>query len=76
MKSLQLSVFNRVKNNQSKGGSFIAALIAGLLVTPIRGCILVAASKDDFRKCPFCFERVKERATVCPHCTREITAAQ
>ena len=49
--------------NQHKGGSFVAGLIVGLMVTPILGCIVVAVSKDDSRKCPFCCERINDRAT-------------
>lgn len=62
--------------NQHKGGSFIAGLIVGMVVTPILGFIIVAVSKDDSRKCPFCFGRINERATTCPHCTREVTVGQ
>jgi hypothetical protein len=28
--------------------------------------------KTDFRDCPFCAERIRLKAVVCPHCRRDI----
>lgn len=56
--------------SQKKGESGVGFLI-GFLLGPI-GVLLALASKGNRVKCPFCSESVDPKASVCPHCQRDV----
>ena len=55
------------KQGRDKRIAFVVGFIFGIL-----GLIyyLIAGEKKEI--CPFCKEKIKKGATVCPHCQREI----
>jgi len=57
-----------IGSNKGEGG---LGFFLGLLLGPI-GVLIVALSRGNRRKCPFCVELVNNKAIVCPHCQREI----
>jgi len=50
-------------------------LLAFVISPLIAGIILVILGEGRRARCPFCAERIKEAAFVCPHCQRELHAA-
>lgn len=59
------------------GHSFLAALIAGLLFSPLIAVILVLVSKPSSAKrvpCPECAEQVLVAAIKCKHCGADLAA--
>ncbi|HEV3147424.1 MAG TPA: hypothetical protein VGZ24_02145 [Chthoniobacterales bacterium] len=45
-----------------------SAITVSILLGPI-GWLIAALTAGNFRKCPFCAERVKLEALVCKHCS-------
>lgn len=54
-------------------GEGCAAFIFGILLGPF-GILIALASSGDRTTCPFCAEKIKKKAKVCPHCQRDIPA--
>lgn len=47
-------------------------LLAMLISPLIAGIFLLSAGDRRSARCPFCDEKVKERAKICPHCRTDI----
>ena len=47
--------------------------VVGFLLGPI-GLLIVVLSSGNRIPCPFCCEKMNRRATVCPHCQRDVGA--
>lgn len=54
-----------------KGHSELVGWLVGLSLGPL-GVLLVMVTPEkprgDLRECPFCYERIDVRASVCPNC--------
>lgn len=56
----------------AKKGNAVAAFFVGLFFGPL-GIIFAALSGDKHRHpCPYCRELVKDGASICPHCRKEL----
>jgi len=55
---------------QSKGQG-VAGFFCGAILGPL-GIVLMLFSKGNRGECPYCKEWVKDGATVCPHCQKNI----
>ncbi len=62
---------------QKRGFSVAGGILAGLILGPF-ACLLFLCkgifSSSESRACPFCAERVKPKAIVCPHCRKDLPA--
>lgn len=58
-----------------KGGNGFSGFLFSLMLSPLLGVLFVLAS-DPGEKCPFCKERIKKGASVCPHCQRTLVKAE
>lgn len=58
----------------SPKGQGVLGFILGLLFGPL-GVLIMLFTKGSKRECPYCKELVKQNATVCAHCQKEITPA-
>jgi hypothetical protein len=48
--------------------------ILAFVISPvIAGIALLLIGEGRTARCPFCAERIKEAASVCPYCQRELT---
>lgn len=56
----------------TKGFSIAGGVIGGILLGPL--AILMFLVSGSGRKCPFCAEYVKNEATVCKHCGKDLPA--
>jgi len=56
-------------------GEGVAGFLLGLLLGPL-GIIAAALSRGNRMNCPYCKELINKKATVCPHCQREIELAK
>lgn len=56
---------------RSKGRSFVAFWIFGaaLFIVALPWALLMS---DTSPVCPFCKEKIKAGATICPHCRRDL----
>ena len=59
---------------QSKGAGG-AGFVLGALLGPV-GCVLAAFLEGNRIPCPFCAERVRPEAKVCPHCRNQLPVAR
>ena len=57
----------------SRKGTPLLAFLVGLLFGPI-GVLFVALSRGNRKHCEFCKELMNKKATVCPHCRKDVTA--
>jgi predicted amidophosphoribosyltransferase len=48
-------------------------LLAFVISPLIAGIVLLIVGEGQTARCPFCAERIKMAARVCPHCQRELT---
>lgn len=86
--SLSGDKYDSLKTAQDAGaatinyGAFINTVIDFLIVAVVIFLMIKAINKlskpakpeaKSTRKCPFCKEEVKEKATKCPHCTADIS---
>jgi hypothetical protein len=55
----------------SRHGEGLLGFVCGLIFGPL-GIIFVLLSKGNRKHCPFCKELVNKKATVCPHCQKEL----
>jgi len=58
----------------SPKGQTGTGFLIGLFFGPF-GVLIMLFTTGSRRECPYCRELVKEAATVCPHCQREIGQA-
>ncbi len=49
-------------------------LLAFVISPLIAGILLLIVGEGRTARCPFCAERVKQAARVCPHCQRDLVA--
>lgn len=58
----------------SKGASGIS-LFTGFLLGPL-GLLSAITFKSNVKECPYCKEKIKKAAVVCPHCQKELSSIQ
>jgi hypothetical protein len=56
----------------SRKGNPIGATFLGLVLGPIGLVIVLLSGSANRKPCPYCAELVMKKATVCPHCQREL----
>ena len=62
---------------QKRDFSVVGGVIAGLILGPFAFLMFACKgilSSSESRACPFCAERVKPKAIVCPHCRKDLPA--
>lgn len=64
------AIAGAIGNAKGEGG---LGCLTGLIFGPF-GILFAIISSGDRVNCPFCQEKIKKKATVCPHCRKDLPA--
>ena len=59
----------------TRKGNPIGGTFLGIVLGPIGLLIVLLSGSANRVACPFCAEKILKKATVCPHCQREVHAS-
>lgn len=66
-----VGIFAGRRDRNGLGWFLLAAVISPLFA----GVLLLVVGEGRSARCPFCAERIKQAATICPHCRTSLVAA-